>query len=48
MKTIVCYGDSNTWGYKPEKTQPEMGFNRFGFDERWKDSTDRKGRKARF
>jgi lysophospholipase L1-like esterase len=35
MKTIVCYGDSNTWGYKPEKTQPKVGFNRFSIDERW-------------
>ncbi|NLU11581.1 MAG: G-D-S-L family lipolytic protein, partial [Tepidanaerobacter acetatoxydans] len=20
MKTILCYGDSNTWGYKPDGT----------------------------
>ena len=35
MKVIVCYGDSNTWGYIPEKTQPKPGFSRFGYEERW-------------
>jgi lysophospholipase L1-like esterase len=35
MKTIVCYGDSNTWGFKPEKTRPKDGFQRFSIDERW-------------
>lgn len=29
MKVIVCYGDSNTWGYDPA-TQ-----GRFGYHERW-------------
>ena len=29
MKTILCYGDSNTWGYCPD-TQ-----TRYGRDERW-------------
>lgn len=29
MKTIVCYGDSNTWGYDP------VGQNRFSFEVRW-------------
>ena len=29
MKTVVCFGDSNTWGYTPE-----TGF-RYSFDERW-------------
>lgn len=29
MKTIVCYGDSNTWGYNPATA------NRFSFTERW-------------
>ena len=29
MKTILCFGDSNTWGYNPENCQ------RFGPDERW-------------
>ncbi|NJD02921.1 MAG: hydrolase [Ruminiclostridium sp.] len=29
MKTILCYGDSNTWGYNPTT----MG--RYGINERW-------------
>ena len=29
MKTILCYGDSNTWGYNPATT------DRFSRDERW-------------
>ena len=29
MKTIVCYGDSNTWGADP------AGSGRFGYDTRW-------------
>ena len=29
MKTILCFGDSNTWGYNPENRQ------RFGPEERW-------------
>lgn len=29
MKTIVCYGDSNTWGADP------AGSGRFGYDARW-------------
>ncbi len=29
MKTILCYGDSNTWGYNPATS------NRFSRDERW-------------
>ncbi|HIA14271.1 MAG TPA: hydrolase [Nitrospirales bacterium] len=29
MKTIVCFGDSNTWGYTPE-----TGF-RYAYEERW-------------
>ncbi len=29
MKTILCYGDSNTWGYNSETDA------RFSFDERW-------------
>ena len=29
MKTILCYGDSNTWGYDPSSQQ------RFGPEERW-------------
>ena len=29
MKTVLCYGDSNTWGYDPETGE------RFSKDERW-------------
>lgn len=29
MKTILCYGDSNTWGYNPATKQ------RYGRNERW-------------
>jgi len=29
MRSILCYGDSNTWGYDPETGE------RFGRDERW-------------
>lgn len=29
MKTIVCYGDSNTWGYNPATK------DRYGRDDRW-------------
>lgn len=29
MKTILCYGDSNTWGYTPATAE------RYGRDERW-------------
>ena len=29
MKTILCYGDSNTWGYNPETK------DRFSIDIRW-------------
>jgi len=29
MKTIVCFGDSNTWGYTPETGQ------RYAYGERW-------------
>ena len=29
MKTILCYGDSNTWGYNPATKE------RYGRDERW-------------
>jgi lysophospholipase L1-like esterase len=29
VKTILCYGDSNTWGYNP-RTQ-----DRFSFEQRW-------------
>ena len=29
MKTVLCYGDSNTWGADP------AGGPRFGLDQRW-------------
>ena len=29
MKTILCYGDSNTWGWNP------IGKSRFAKDVRW-------------
>ena len=29
MKTVVCFGDSNTWGYDPESKE------RFAPDKRW-------------
>ncbi len=29
MKSILCYGDSNTWGFRPD------GRGRYGRDERW-------------
>ncbi len=29
MKTILCFGDSNTWGYRPD------GAGRFDWDVRW-------------
>jgi len=34
MKTILCYGDSNTWGHPPFRSLAEIG-PRFGFTERW-------------
>jgi lysophospholipase L1-like esterase len=35
MKTILCYGDSNTWGFKPLKEEPELKDARFSRDQRW-------------
>ena len=35
MKTIVCYGDSNTWGFKPEKDKPEIPLARYDYNIRW-------------
>ena len=29
MKTILCFGDSNTWGYRPD------GYGRFDWEIRW-------------
>jgi lysophospholipase L1-like esterase len=34
VKTILCYGDSNTYGQKPIPFDP-VGGGRFGPDERW-------------
>lgn len=35
MKTIVCYGDSNTWGFMPKEQKPDWTINRFDPDIRW-------------
>ena len=36
MKTILCYGDSNTWGYMPTPGGPEItANNRFPWGVRW-------------
>ena len=36
MKTIVCYGDSNTWGYRPfREKQPATADMRFPWGVRW-------------
>ena len=36
MKTIMCYGDSNTWGYMPKTDMPQItSANRFPWDVRW-------------
>ena len=36
MKNILCYGDSNTWGYDYTTYDPEIGAGRrLPFDERW-------------
>ncbi len=36
MKTIVCYGDSNTWGFDPSGHDEEAGTDkRFPYDVRW-------------
>ena len=36
MKTIVCYGDSNTWGFMPKRERPEVtANNRFAWGIRW-------------
>lgn len=34
MKTILCYGDSNTWGYIPQ-IEPSPISQRYGWTERW-------------
>ena len=36
MKTIMCYGDSNTWGFMPHKEKPLVkANNRFPWGVRW-------------
>jgi lysophospholipase L1-like esterase len=35
MKTVVCYGDSNTWGFKPKPARPRMDSARFDSGVRW-------------
>ena len=35
MKTILCYGDSNTWGYDPSNPGRPLPHSRFGLHERW-------------
>ncbi len=36
MRTILCYGDSNTWGFMPRKTKPPLkAENRYPWETRW-------------
>ena len=36
MKTILCYGDSNTWGFMPHQEKPAVkSANRFPWGVRW-------------
>ena len=36
MKTIVCYGDSNTWGFMPKYEEPKVtAENRYPWGVRW-------------
>ncbi len=36
MKNILCFGDSNTWGFMPHKDKPPIkADNRFPRDVRW-------------
>ena len=36
MKTILCYGDSNTWGFMPKKDSPAItANNRYPWGVRW-------------
>lgn len=35
MKTIVCYGDSNTWGFMPKSLPPIWAENRYPANIRW-------------
>ncbi|MAZ39644.1 MAG: hypothetical protein CMF49_05950 [Legionellales bacterium] len=34
-KTILCYGDSNTWGYVPQVYSKEFQLKRYPFNIRW-------------
>src|SRR5689334_3492791 len=35
-RTILCYGDSNTWGYVPQDfTDKNITISRYPFDKRW-------------
>lgn len=40
MKSVLCYGDSNTWGAIPVASWDKIG--RFGPDERWTGVTQKK------
>lgn len=36
MKSILCFGDSNTWGFMPHRDKPAVkADNRYPFDVRW-------------
>jgi lysophospholipase L1-like esterase len=36
QRTILCYGDSNTWGYVPlPMAERTKGIKRYSKDERW-------------
>ena len=35
MKTVLCYGDSNTWGCVPIEAWPPASIDRYGEGERW-------------
>ena len=36
MKSILCFGDSNTWGFMPRKDKPPIkADNRYPWDVRW-------------
>lgn len=34
-KTILCYGDSNTWGYIPQANVNTLSIARYDYHERW-------------
>ena len=43
MKTILCYGDSNTWGFIPDKNRPDVkASNRFPWEIRWTGQLEKK------